>query len=259
MIDVRNLQFGYNGTAILHGVHFTARAGSVVAVVGPNGSGKTTLLKCICGIIRQWTGQIHIDGRELKPPVWKKMAAISGYMPQHVPFSGALTVFETILLGKCMNMVWQPKKKDIIAVDQVMRDVGISEMAQSDIGRLSGGERQRVFLAQALVRKPGILFLDEPTSSLDLRYQFEVLESVNDITKQRKMVTIIVLHDLNLAARYADLVLVLKKGNVVLAGTPADVLTESLIRDVYGVNAMVESTDCGHPKIHFDGLFNNEM
>jgi iron complex transport system ATP-binding protein len=100
--------------------------------------------------------------------------------------------------------------------------------------------------------------LDEPTSSLDLRYQFEVLESIRQITKHRKMVTIIVLHDLNLAARYADHVLVLKKGNVVLSGAPADILTKELIRDVYGVNAMVESTDFGRPKIHFDGLFHHE-
>ena len=128
------------------------------------------------------------------------MAAIAGCTPQNIPIDGALTVFETILLGKCTNMSWRPEKKDIAAVDAVMREIGVLELARRDIGRLSGGERQRVFIAQSLERKPRILFLDEPTSSLDLRYQFEVMEAIRKITDRRGGATIIVMHDLNLAA-----------------------------------------------------------
>lgn len=254
MLEVRNLQFGYNGNTILDGINLKTRAGTIMAVVGPNGSGKTTLLKCICGIIRQWSGQIYISGEEIPFPSWKKMAALTGYMPQHIPFSGAITAFETILMGQCTNMTWSPGEKDILAVDRVMKEVGILELAQKDITRLSGGERQRVFIAQALVRKPRILFLDEPTSSLDLRYQFEVLEAIKHITIQRRTITVIILHDLNLAARYADHMVVLSQGKIVSGGSPKEVLTTALIRDVYGVIATVASAGLDGPRIHYAGL-----
>ncbi len=259
MIEICNLQFGYNGTTILHGIHIEARAGTIVAVAGPNGSGKTTLLKCICGINRKWTGRIRVDGREIAPPIGNKMADIAGYMPQQIPFGVDLTVFETILLGNCTKMVLRPGRKEILAVDQVMREMGIRQFAKSNIGRLSGGERQRVFIAQALVRKPQILFLDEPTSSLDLRYQFEVLESIKKVTKHRGMTTIIVMHDLNLAARYADRIVVLAKGRIVRDGRPEDVLTPGLIRNVYGVRAMVAPDDSGRPWIQYAGLVADEI
>lgn len=145
-------------------------------------------------------------------------------------------------------------RADIIAVGSIMREIGIIEFAERDLGELSGGEKQRVFIAQALVREPRLLFLDEPTSSLDLRYQFEVLDIIKRITKGMGIATIIIMHDLNLAIRYSDKIVVLSEGKVVCKGLPGNVLTSEIIENVYGINAKVNIDTCGVPWINFSGL-----
>jgi iron complex transport system ATP-binding protein len=254
MFEVRNVAYGYNGKKILNNIDLTARAGTMVSIIGPNGSGKTTLLKCISGITRLWSGTVLLNGRQLFPPMGKKMPCHWGYMPQEIPFKGALTVLETVLLGRTPHLLWRAGKNDIAAVDRIMGDLGIMGLAHRNLGDLSGGERQRVFIAQTLVRGPKLLFLDEPTSNLDLRYQFEVLEIIRRITREMGIASIIVMHDLNLAARYSDQVMVLSAGEVFDQGPPEDVLTAKVIERVYRVRARVEIDSSGVPRINFLGL-----
>ncbi|MCP4114225.1 MAG: ABC transporter ATP-binding protein [Desulfobacteraceae bacterium] len=139
-------------------------------------------------------------------------------------------------------------------MDRIMGEMGIMGLAHRNLGDLSGGERQRVFIAQALGREPGLLFLDEPTSNLDLRYQFEVLDIIRRLTREMGIASIIVMHDLNLAARYSDQVVVLSTGEVFARGRPGEVLTSNLIEAVYKVRARVKIDISGVPRINFSGL-----
>ncbi len=150
-------------------------------------------------------------------------------------------------------MAWRAGKTDIEATWQIMEEIGIVEFAQRSLGELSGGERQRVFIAQAMVRDPRVLFFDEPTSSLDLRHQFEVLNLIRRITREKEIITIMVMHDLNLAIQYSQAIAVLVKGTLICQGLPFDVLTSRIIKEVYKVTATV-NTDPEEPWIKFSGL-----
>lgn len=219
-----------------------AEPGEVTAVIGPNAAGKTTLLKCIAGILKP-EGSILLNGREISRLKKEEIVKYVSYLPQENSARAVLTVFETVLLGRIHSLSWRLSDDDLKIVLETLETFGISELASRFLNELSTGQRQIISIAQSIVRQPKILLLDEPTSSLDLRHQLEILDLVRNLTVNMKVITLIALHDLNLAARYADKIIVLNCGKIYATGKPESVLTEEMIRSVYRINVRVSVND----------------
>lgn len=226
---VRDLGVRYGQRQALAGVSLEARPGEVTAIIGPNGSGKSSLIRAIAGLVgHQGEVRCGSDG-----------AARIGYMPQDVGSSAALTVLEVVLLGRLRALHLRLTDADLDAAGAALATLGIEHLASRDLVELSGGQRQLVFLAQVLASEPQILLLDEPISALDIRNQVEVLDTVRRLTRERGLITLVVLHELSAAARAADRIIVLKEGGVAGDGRPDSVLAPQLIRDVFGIDAIV--------------------
>ena len=244
-LSAKDVRFSYGPTAVLKGVTIEETLpGKITATIGPNAAGKTTFFKCIAGLLRP-EGLIQVGGRDLRDYSREEISQRVTYLPQEGPVNAVLTVFEAVLLARKHTMSWRVTDDDLASVTTVLEDLDIEELSTRFLNELSGGQKQMVSIAQSLVREPDILLLDEPTSSLDLQRQLEVLELIGRITIDRGIITLISVHDLNLAARYADQIVVMSKGVVYASGGPDAVLTPEMLREVYGVNAMVAPTHDG--------------
>ncbi len=243
-LAIKNLSFGYDSNLVLTDINMEAHSGKITAIIGCNAAGKSTLLKCIARILEP-EGRLLFDDRDIKKFGKKEITDYVSYLPQETPTHAALTVFEAILLGRLHWLKWRVSDEDLESVYQVLNDFGINEVALKYLSELSGGQKQIVSIAQSLIREPRILLLDEPTSNLDLQRQLEVLELIRDLTVDKDIVTVLALHDLNLAARYADEVVVLKEGEIYACGKTGSVLTSSMIESVYGVKARVDLLEDG--------------
>jgi iron complex transport system ATP-binding protein len=248
MLEISNLSFAYGSQSILKNINLTFRRGKMTAVIGPNATGKSTLLKCICGIL-QGQGDILIDGKNLNLLKPQDSANQISYLSQEGCGKAVLSVFEVVLLGRVHSLSLTVNDKEVNYVLKILRQLGIEELAARNICELSGGQRQMVFIAQALVREPSILLLDEPTNSLDLHRELEMLELIKELTITRNLTTVVTLHQLDMAARYADEIVVLSEGEVYAAGQPAAVLTPVMLRTVYQVNAAVHQASDGVPHV----------
>ena len=234
-LHISGVGVNYGARRIVHDFGCDALpASSLTAVLGPNAAGKSTLIKAIAGV-HAHAGEVALDvggnrvrGRELRKRV--------GYVPQDLPRTAALRAYETVLIA-ARRAVKDPEW----AAAKVMEDLGIAHLAERYVGELSGGQRQMVGVAQALVTQPEVLVLDEPTSALDLRRQLALLDYVGEWVRARSAVGIVVIHDINLAARYADNLVVMKDGRLHAQGAPREVLHPELIEQVYGVEAEVLS------------------
>ena len=236
-LDIDHIKFSYNSTPVLDNVTLKLRCGEVLAVVGPNGSGKSTLLKCIDQILRPQHGTIMIDDKCIKDYTKEDIAKKLGYVPQGNGGSFPATVFDTILLGRKPHIRWAPSTRDLNVVAKVIDTLDLENLVLRDINELSGGQRQKVIIGRALAQEPSILLLDEPTSNLDLKHQLEVLKLVRD-QADHGVSAIIAIHDLNLALRYGDKIVMLDKGKVFAAGG-LEVLTPENIESVYDVKVRV--------------------
>ena len=247
-LEVKGLSFAYGGRLALDGVTFSVGEGEIVALVGPNGSGKTTLLKCIAGILKPKAGVISVKGKEVGKMSKGELSRLLAYVPQSTASAFPSTVFDAVLLGRKPYVNWGLSRRDKKVVSQVISLMGLEDLALRHLDELSGGERQKVFIARALAQEPEVLLLDEPTSNLDLRHQLEVMSLIRNLVKERRLSAIIAIHDLNLASRYADRVVMLNGGRIFAAGDPASVFTPENIAHVYGVEALVKNED-GMPYI----------
>jgi len=242
-LQIERLKFAYDGGGlVLRDIHLEALPGEVTVIIGPNASGKSTLLKCVAGLLRP-DGDIRLDGKKIGEFKKDKITQWVSYLPQENSFRAVLTVFEAVLLGRIQSLSWRVGKEDLVPALKVLEDLEIEKLASRFLDELSGGQKQMVSMAQALVRQPRVLLLDEPLNSLDLRHELEILDLLREITVQRRITTVIALHDLNLVARYADKVFILKDGGVCASGEPEAVLTSQTIRDVYGVICKVTTDD----------------
>ena len=242
-LQIESLKFAYNGSGpVLHDIHLEALPGEVTVIIGPNASGKSTLLKCVAGLLKP-EGTIRLDGKETSKFKKDEITQWVSYLPQENSFRAVLTVFEAVLLGRIQSLSWRVGKEDLAPALKVLEELGIEKLASRFLDELSGGQKQMVSMAQALVRQSRVLLLDEPLSSLDLRHELEILDLLREITVQRRITTVIALHDLNMAARYADKVVILKDGDVCAFGEPEAVLTTQTIGDVYGINCKVTTDD----------------
>lgn len=222
---------------IVRNIVIEARAGELLAVMGPNGAGKSTFMKGLCGL-RPASGRATIDEMDLlsvKPALRSRLV---GYVAQDVShLSVQLSVFELLLLAQNGGRhSWRATDDSFRLAEETLDMLGLSHFARSQPARLSGGERQMISLALALVRRPKLLLLDEPTSALDLANQLQMLDAVRAYTRQHRIVTLAILHDMNLATRYADSTLVLAEGAAHSFGATRDVLTPAMIASVYGVD-----------------------
>ena len=244
MLKISNLSFGYGSQPILRNINLRFRPGKMTAVIGPNATGKSTLLKCISGILRG-QGDILMDGRNIKTLKAEDLANQISYLSQEGCGRAVLSVFEVVLLGKVHSLSLKVNDSEVNCVLKILRQLGIENLASRNIGELSGGQRQMVFIALALVREPNILLLDEPTTSLDLHRELEMLELIKKLTITKNMTTVVTLHQLDMAARFADEIVVLSDGEVHSTGSPATVLTSSMLRTVYQVNAAIHQASDG--------------
>ncbi|MFG2874892.1 ABC transporter ATP-binding protein [Streptomyces sp. NPDC048337] len=247
-LAVEGVRCEIDGHTLLHGVDLTARPGETVGVVGPNGSGKTTLLRCVYGTLRPTGGRVLLDGADADPLGVKERARRVAVVPQDASGAFGLTVREVVAMGRSPHKrFWeQDGPDDARRVAEALETVGVAAFAARRFDELSGGERQRALVARALVQDPGLLALDEPTNHLDIRYQLEVLALVRALPATG----LLVLHDLNLAAAFCDRLYVMSGGRVAATGTPAEVLTEALLAEVYGVRTRIGiHPDTGAPNI----------
>ena len=228
-------------SAIVKDISARLSPGQLVGVIGPNGAGKSTLLAAIAGHLA-YSGGIRWKGAAVNP-------AALGYMPQASRTRAALSVLETVLLGGHERLGWRVRDADLAPAEAVLATLGLGDLANRAINTLSGGQQQLVMLAQRLVRRPDLLILDEPTSALDLRHQMAVLEHLKGYLRDSGALVLIAIHDLNLAARYADSLLMLGEGRLVACGPCSNVLSAEVLRETYGIEVeMLRSAD-GQPII----------
>lgn len=238
-IETESVSQKYGNMPVLHDISFTADAGEVVALLGPNGSGKSTLIKTIADILPPASGRVLIDGADASAIDPIDRAKLIGYVPQYFHYTPFTTVLDTVLIGRRPYMSWSVTDEDLAVVDKSLATMHVTDLAGRFVNELSGGQRQRVFIARTLAQQPAFYLFDEPTSSLDLRHQLETVATMQNIVHEERSCMIIALHDLNLALRYTDKVVMLKDGRVYSCGTPEKVLTEDAVRDVYGVYAEI--------------------
>jgi iron complex transport system ATP-binding protein len=233
---INDLSVAYGARTIIHNVSLPALpAGSLVALVGPNGAGKSTLLRAIAGLERM-QGEISLAGEDVSRLGFAERSRRLAYMPQQLPPGLALGVLESIVAALRVSGV-----DNLLALAyEALTRLGIEHLAEQPLNSLSGGQRQLVALAQLLARNPQVLLLDEPTSALDLHYQLRVMDTVRERVVAHRLLAVAVLHDINLAASYADWLVVLHQGRVVACGTPEQVLEPGMLAEVYGVQARVE-------------------
>jgi iron complex transport system ATP-binding protein len=232
------------GRDILKEIDLTLQAGEVVALTGANGAGKSTLLRCLNRLISVTSGFVVLDGKPLEEIPLKKIAKMVAYMPSHQS-TGAVncTVMECVLAGRLPHMD-TADNNDLSIVFAILEQLNLLALSERELSNLSSGERQRVLLARALVQEPKLLLLDEPTSALDLRHQLETLERIVEVAKTKDVAVVIAIHDLTLALRYADRIVILSNGRL-LADGPPGVLTPDVIHTAYGVEARIVMVE-GH-------------
>lgn len=235
----RHLDIGYGDAPIVQDLNVEIPSGQVTALVGANGSGKSTILKTMARIMKPGSGNVLLDGKSIHQQSTKEVARQLAILPQNPTAPEGLTVSELVTYGRFPHQkgFGTLTKEDKQMVEWAIQITGMEAFHNRPIDQLSGGQRQRAWIAMALAQGTDILFLDEPTTFLDMAHQLEILMLLDKLNEQEQRTIVMVVHDLNHAARYADHMIAIKKGKVVQSGTPAEVMTPEVLRDVFGIEA----------------------
>lgn len=247
-LSVEKLTIDVADKTILQDVSLMFSPGKITSVIGPNGAGKSTLLKAAAGINSKYKGNVLVDGENIKKINRSKLARTLAVLPQGMQIPSDITVERLVDYGRFPYRSWFRRgnpKEDQEAVEWAMSVTRVQHLRKQQVSSLSGGERQRAWIAMALAQKPQILLLDEPTTYLDIAHQLEVLEVVKKINKDWGMTVIMVLHDLNQAAKYSHELVVVKDKGIFAQGSPNDVLTPAFLSDVFGVKAVKYRSESG--------------
>jgi len=253
-IEIKQINKAFGRTSVLNDISLDIPSGKMVALLGPSGSGKTTLLRIIAGLEHQNSGQIHFNGKDVSRIHARDRQV--GFVFQHYALFRHMTVFDNIAFGlTVLPRRERPNAAEIKKrVTRLLEMVQLAHLSNRFPAQLSGGQKQLVGLAQSLIRRPELLLLDEPLSALDLNYQFHVMDLVRRETRLRNIVTVVVVHDINIALRHADHALMLKDGNLLADGEPSQVITPETLAQVYGVRGRIEHCSRGMPQVMIDGL-----
>ncbi|SDB50355.1 iron complex transport system ATP-binding protein [Desulfonatronum thiosulfatophilum] len=233
ILDVQNIRIGYNGRLVLQGLDFVVNRGQVLTILGPNGVGKTTLLRCINAMLKPKSGAVLVENADVFRMRAGDIAKRLGYVAQRNE-AGRMTAFDAVLLGRKPHLRWKVTESDLRKVDGALKQLGLEHLALRHINEMSGGELQKVCIARALVQEPSVLLLDEPTSSLDLKNQLEILRTISHVVHEHQLAAVMTMHDLNMAFRFSDAFVFIKEGKVFCCGKNEE-LTPDMIREVYGV------------------------
>lgn len=251
---LRDVTVAYDDCEVVSGLSVEFPAGAVTALVGPNGSGKSTLLRAIADLHRPREGAVLLDGRAVTSMAARELARRLSFLPQTPLVPEGITVRELVEYGRYPHRgaFGRPRSEDRTAIDWAMDVTDTVAFADRLIDHLSGGERQRAWIAMALAQQTGLLLLDEPTTYLDIRYQVEVLDLVRGLVDEHGLTLVLVLHDLNQAAAYADRMVLLSDGRIAAQGTPNEVLDRATISEVFGLDVTVDTDAAtGVPTCHF--------
>ncbi|EKO1911220.1 ABC transporter ATP-binding protein [Clostridium botulinum] len=251
MINIQDFTIGYNNKVIVKNFNLKVDKGDMLTIIGPNGSGKSTVLKAIGRLLKPMEGIIHLDGKLLWDMSNKDIAKEMACLSQHNSAPKDMTIRRIVGFGRNPHKAWfeSLNKEDEEIIDWALENTNLKHMENKKITSVSGGERQRAWLAMALAQKPKVLLLDEPTTYLDINNQIEILELVRQLNKNLKLTVVMVLHDLNQAAKYSNRVLVLKNGEIQALGKPEEILNKKLIRDVYSVDMNILKNQFGEKLI----------
>ena len=252
MLHVRDLTVSYGAATIIDGLGLDVPRGGVTTIVGPNGCGKSTLLRAVAGLIPRERGEVVLDGRNAAEMKRREIARTLAVLPQTPVAPDGLTVRDLVGRGRHPHQTWlrQTSGNDRAMVDEMMELTQVAEFAERPLERLSGGQRQRAWIAMVLAQDTPLVLLDEPTTYLDLSHSVELLALIRRLADDMGRTVVMVLHDLNLAARFSDQLVVMKGGEVQAAGTPAEVVSEQLLADVFSLPAVVaEDPVAGGPLI----------
>ena len=235
------LTLGYGERTVIEDLDLTVPAGAITAIVGANASGKSTLLRSMSRLLAPREGQVLLDGRAVHRMPAKELARTLGLLPQSPLAPEGITVADLVGRGRHphQGIFSRWNREDDAAVAAALEATQTTELAERAVDELSGGQRQRVWIAMALAQQTDLLLLDEPTTFLDVSHQIEVLDLLTDLNRRRGTTIVMVLHDLNLAARYADHLIAMRDGRIVAQGPPRDVITTELLADVFGLQAAV--------------------
>lgn len=260
VLDVDDVTFSYNPKKglkpVLKDVTLDIRGAQLVSILGPNGVGKSTFIHCMNRILEPTAGAVMINDYPIKDIPLKEMAKITGYVPYATSDSFPLSVTDTILMGRHPHSKLGSLDDDLMVVEETLKLIGIEDLADRMFNELSAGQHQKVMLARGLAQQPRILFLDEPTSNLDIKYQLEITRMLRRLSREKNMLVVMISHDINIAAKYSDNILMLLNGGIYAVGTPSEVITKKNLKDVYDVD--VEIID-DHGRPHMIMIDNDEI
>ncbi|SFU48574.1 ABC transporter ATP-binding protein [Xenorhabdus koppenhoeferi] len=252
-LKINRLTTGYPKCPVIQNLDVNSLPrGQITVLLGPNGCGKSTLLRSLAGLNKA-SGELLLDGQDLMQMNFVQRAQNVVYLPQSLPAGVHLHVLESVIVAQRASGDVNSSQCEQEVMD-LLRQLGIDHLALSYLDQLSGGQKQLVGLAQSLIRRPTLLLLDEPLSALDLNYQYHVMDLVARETRRRNLITIVVVHDINIALRHGNHVLMLKKGELISEGTPEQVITSDSLAKVYGIKGRIERCSQGIPQLLIDGL-----
>ena len=245
VIEIKDLSAGYTNRAVIKDINFAVKKGEFLGIIGPNGSGKTTIFRSILRLTKIFKGEIFIKGITSKKLTLRKQAEIIATLPQEVSVPQGFSVRDVLMVGRyCRTESFRNlSNKDIKKIEDIIKETELDSLIDRPVNELSGGELQRVFLSQALIQEPEILLLDEPTNNLDIGHQEKFFTLINNRRKKEDLTVIAVMHDINIAARLCDRIILIKDGIIKKEGLPQEVINEKTLKEFFSVSVSIIKKD----------------